>query len=129
MMTRRIEGVVLTGLGFTSSLIVTLLSSDSLQRLTKADSQPDTISRFCIAQSRLFLKGVTCIMKLTQAPGGAQPLLGDLSEVTGEVVFFDDEKAISVGLNQPKVVEALHKDADPRPGRAHHLGQFFMGNL
>jgi hypothetical protein len=55
--------------------------------------------------------------------------LGDLSEVIGEVVFFDDEKAISVGLNQPQVVEALHKDADPRPGRAHHLGQFFVGNL
>jgi hypothetical protein len=55
--------------------------------------------------------------------------LGDLSEVIGEVVFFDDEKAISVGLNQPQAVEALHKQADPRPGRAHHLGQFFMGNL
>ena len=55
--------------------------------------------------------------------------LGDLSEVIGEFVFFDDEKAISVGLDQPKVMKALHKQADPRPGRAHHLGQFFMGNL
>ena len=27
--------------------------------------------------------------------------LGNLSEVIGELVFFDDEKAISVGLNQP----------------------------
>jgi hypothetical protein len=32
---------------------------------------------------------------------GAQPLLRDLSEVTGELIFFDDEKAISVGLDQP----------------------------
>jgi hypothetical protein len=55
--------------------------------------------------------------------------LGNLSEVIGELVFFDDEKALSVGLNQPKVVEALHEDADPRPGCAYHLGQFFMGNL
>jgi hypothetical protein len=28
-------------------------------------------------------------------------LLGDLSEVFGEFLFLDDEKAISVGLNQP----------------------------
>jgi hypothetical protein len=34
-----------------------------------------------------------------------------------------------VGLDQPKVVEALHKQADPWSGRAHHLGQFFAGNL
>jgi hypothetical protein len=55
--------------------------------------------------------------------------LGDLREVIGEFVFFDDEKVIFIRLDQPKVVEALHKQADPWSRRAHHLGQLFMGNL
>jgi hypothetical protein len=42
--------------------------------------------------------------------------------------FFslDGEKAIQVGLNQPEVSKALHKQTDPRPRRANHLGQFIM---
>ena len=36
---------------------------------------------------------------------------------------------ILIRLNQPKVMEPLHEQADPRPRRADHLGQFFMGNL
>ena len=47
-----------------------------------------------------------------------------LSEVIGEFLFFDDEKAIFIRLNQPKVMKSLHKQADPRAGRAHHLGEF-----
>ena len=50
--------------------------------------------------------------------------IGDLSEVIGEFLFFDDEKAIFIRLNQPKVMKSLHKQADPRAGRAHHLGEF-----
>src|SRR5438093_9514596 len=55
--------------------------------------------------------------------------IGDLSEVIGEFLFFDDEKAIFIRLNQPKVMKSLHKQADPWSRRAHHLGEFFMGNL
>jgi hypothetical protein len=50
--------------------------------------------------------------------------IGDLSEVIGEFLFFDDKKAIFIRLNQPKVMKSLHKQADPRAGRAHHLGEF-----
>ena len=50
--------------------------------------------------------------------------LGDLSEVIGEFLFFADEKAIFISLNQPKVMKSLRKQADPRGGRAHHLGEF-----
>jgi hypothetical protein len=71
----------------------------------------------------------SAILRSEAGPQNCAAPLGDLSEVIGEFGFFDDEKAISVRLNQPKVVEALHKDADPRPRRAHHLRQFFMGNL
>ena len=54
--------------------------------------------------------------------------LGDLREVIGKFLFFDNEKAVAIGLDQSKVVEALHKQADPWPRRADHLGQFFVGN-
>jgi hypothetical protein len=63
------------------------------------------------------------IRTLTSSPAAA---LGDLSEVIGELPFFDDEKAISIRLDQPEVMKSLHKQADPRPRRAHHLGQFFV---
>jgi len=53
-------------------------------------------------------------------------VLGDLGKVSSELVFFDDEKPIFVRLNQPEVMKPLHKQADPRPRRAHHLGQFFV---
>jgi len=55
--------------------------------------------------------------------------LGNLSEVIDKLVFFDDEKVFLIRLNQPEVAEALHKQADPRSRRAHHLGQLFMGYL
>jgi hypothetical protein len=29
----------------------------------------------------------------------------------------------------PRFVEALPKQADPRPRRSRHFGEFFMGNL
>jgi len=35
--------------------------------------------------------------------------INDLSEIVGEFLFFDDEKAISISLDQPEIVEALHK--------------------
>ena len=46
----------------------------------------------------------------------------DLRQVVGEFFFIDDEKPISVGLDQPEVTESLHEQTDPRPGRPHHLG-------
>ena len=36
---------------------------------------------------------------------GCAAALGNLREVIGEFVFFDDEKVIFIGLNQPKVDE------------------------
>lgn len=62
-------------------------------------------------------------------PGHAAAALSDLREVIGEFFLFDDEKPVFIRLDQPKVVEALHKQADPWPRGAHHLGEFFMGNL
>src|SRR6266850_1704789 len=50
--------------------------------------------------------------------------LGNLGEVIGELPFFDDEKAISIRLDQPEVMKSLHKQADSRPRRAYHRGQF-----
>ena len=55
--------------------------------------------------------------------------LRNLRKVIGELVFLDDEKAISIRLDQPKIVKPLHKQADPWPRRADHLGEFFRGNL
>ena len=56
----------------------------------------------------------------------ADLLGGDLGEVSSELVFFDDEKPIFIRLNQPEVMKSLHKQADPRPRRSYHLGQFFV---
>ena len=53
---------------------------------------------------------------------GCAAALGDLGEVSRELVFFDDEKPISIRLNQPEIVKALHKQTDPRPRRPHHFG-------
>jgi hypothetical protein len=55
--------------------------------------------------------------------------LGDLSEVSGELLFFDDEEVVCVRLDQSQVPEALHKLADPGPCGTNHLRQFFMRNL
>ena len=62
-------------------------------------------------------------------PGDAAAALSDLSEVISEFFFFDDEKPVFIRLDQPKVMKSLHKQADPWPRCAHHLGEFFMGNL
>ncbi len=45
------------------------------------------------------------------AAGAAEPCpaLGDLREISGELVFFDDEKAILIRLDQAKVMKSLHK--------------------
>ena len=51
------------------------------------------------------------------------------SQVISELFFFDDESVISVRLKQPVFAKSLHKHADPRPRRAHHLGQFIMRYL
>ena len=48
--------------------------------------------------------------------------LGDLRQVVGEFVFLDDEKMVFIRFDQPKIAESLHKQADPRPRRTHHLG-------
>jgi len=44
--------------------------------------------------------------------------LGDLSQVIGELIFFDNEKPIFIRLDQPKILKSLHKQTDPRPRRA-----------
>jgi hypothetical protein len=67
--------------------------------------------------------------KYRAAPDNGTAFLGILQKVIGEPVFLDDEKAISIRLDQPKATKPLHKPADPRPRRADHLRQFFMGNL
>ena len=58
-----------------------------------------------------------------------RPASGDLSEVISELLFFDDQKMLSICLDQSEVMEALHKQADPGSRGAHHLGEFFMGNF
>ena len=73
-------------------------------------SQPE--KSFCLVLDNAEL---SCASKRQAAP------LGDLSEVTNELIFFDDEKAISIRLNQSKVVKSLHKHTDSRLGRAYHL--------
>jgi hypothetical protein len=55
--------------------------------------------------------------------------LGNLSEVMGELVFFDDEKALSIRLHQSQIMKSLHEEGDLRRRRAYHVRQFFMGNL
>jgi hypothetical protein len=60
-------------------------------------------------------------IKYREGPRRCAAALGDLSEVIGEFLFFDDE---NIRRNQPKVMKSLHKQADPRAGRAHHLGEF-----
>jgi hypothetical protein len=44
-------------------------------------------------------------------------------------MFFDDEKVILIRLDQAQVSKSLHEHADPRPRRAHHLGEFFVRDL
>ena len=55
--------------------------------------------------------------------------LGDLRQVSAELLFFDDQEALSVSLYQTEVMKALHEKTDARPRRSDHLGQFFVGNL
>jgi hypothetical protein len=55
--------------------------------------------------------------------------LPDLNEIIGEFLFFDDKKAISIRLNQPKIPKSLHEQTDPGPRDSHHLGQPFVRNL
>ena len=47
--------------------------------------------------------------------------LGDLREISHKLLFLDDQEVISICFDQSEVPKALHKDADPRPRRAHHL--------
>jgi hypothetical protein len=55
--------------------------------------------------------------------------LGNLREVTHELVFFDNQEVIFVCLKQPQILKALHEHADAGPRRAHHLRQFFLRDL
>jgi hypothetical protein len=55
--------------------------------------------------------------------------LGNLSKVIVELVFFDDEKALSIRLHQSQIMKSLHEESDLRRRRAYHVRQFFMGNL
>ena len=50
------------------------------------------------------------------------PDLSDLRQIVGEFVFLDDKKTVFIRFDQPKIAESLHKQADPRPRRTHHLG-------
>jgi hypothetical protein len=56
-------------------------------------------------------------------------LLGDLSQIIGELFFFDDEEAILICLDQSQIVKSLHEQTDSRPRCANHLGQLFVRNL
>jgi hypothetical protein len=67
--------------------------------------------------------------KYRAAPDDGAAFLGILQRVIGEFVFLDDEKMIAIGFDQSQVAKFRHEDADPRPRRADHLRQFFMGNL
>ena len=57
---------------------------------------------------------------------GPRPLR-NLRQVIGEFLFFDNQETIFIRLNQPEIMKSLHEQADPRPRRADHLRQFFMG--
>ena len=59
----------------------------------------------------------------------AQVALGNLREVIGKLVFVDDENMFPIRLNKPQVAKSLHEQADPRPSRTHHLGQFIVRYL
>jgi hypothetical protein len=50
----------------------------------------------------------------------------NLRQVISELIIFNDDEVLGVRLNQPQVPKALHKEADPRPRRAHHVRQFFV---
>jgi hypothetical protein len=50
-----------------------------------------------------------------------------LGRIIGEFIFFDDQEAVSIRLNQPKVMKSLHEQTDPGPRRSHRLADFFMG--
>ena len=65
---------------------------------------------------------------LAPQPDGTA-ILRNLREVIGELVFFDDEKALSIRLHQSQIMKSLHEKGDLRRRRAYHVRQFFMGNL
>jgi hypothetical protein len=46
--------------------------------------------------------------------------LSDRRQVSGELVFLDDQMVCSIELNEIQILEPLHKHADPRPRRAYH---------
>ena len=60
---------------------------------------------------------------------GPRTALSNLREVIGKLVFVDDENVFPVRLNKPQVAKSLHEQADPRPSRTHHLGQFIVRYL
>jgi hypothetical protein len=87
--------------------------------------------RNVISESQTLFARCKFIISILDGPeknyrAGRAAVLGDLGEVSSELAFFDDEKPIFIRLNQPEVMKSLHKQADPRPRRAHHLGQFFV---
>ena len=62
-----------------------------------------------------------------QSPAKDQyKVLADLSQVISQFLFFDNEKVIFARFNQAKISKSLHKQADPRPCCADHIGKLFV---
>ena len=70
---------------------------------------------FKIAQSR----------KISRHEGIVQGL-GNRREVTGELLFLDDQVMLFSQFDQIQVSKSLHEDADPRSGCTDHRGEFFV---
>jgi hypothetical protein len=98
-------------------------SDDSVPLIISTARQVATIA-FIRVQSKFVISVLDGRQKNYR--GGLAAALGNLGEVIGELFFLDDEKPIFIRLNQPEIVKSLHKQAHPRPRRAHHLRQFFV---
>ena len=57
---------------------------------------------------------------------GVLKRLSNRREVTGELLFLDDQVVLFSQFDQVQVSKSLHEYTDPRPGCAYHGGQFFV---
>ena len=71
----------------------------------------------------------TTLKRFLVGQGAQVTGLGDLRDVSSELLFFDNEEVIFVRLDQSKVPKFPHKHAGPWSRRAHHIRQFLMRNL
>jgi len=86
-------------------------------------SAPVAVARCCFDERMRVIRKKYALRQRRRAA------LGDLRQVVGQLLFFDNEKTFLVSLNETEIVESLHEQADARPRRANHLGKFFMGDL